>query len=116
MFFKNLFNKKKKQTSSDTLIIKICSSLELLLEKSTTLNENFNEEKNKLQTMNEKSKLLVPIEEILSAKMEQELLTKITSTSFACDMALTGSENDFCENLNALETLLNQRLALQNKS
>lgn len=116
----SLFNKdsKSEKTSSldISLIERIVSTMETLNLKSTNLNDSFSEEKTKIAQINDLVKSFVMVDEIQAAKLEQEILGKITVLSFACDSVLAGGEaNQVKQALSALNINIQQRLDLQSK-
>ncbi len=119
IFFGKKFGKKNNDLNknSKSLLEQISSSMNLLLLKSGNLNQQFEEEKLLLQKISDDSKKIVPVNEILGAKFEQEILVSLTKTSFACDNVLAGSNSkQLKKTLLNLESLVRERLALQTEN
>ena len=88
-------------------------SMALLLNKSQTLNSSWQKEKDCLQEIMQTISTFVLSNEIASAKMEQDILSKITAVSSACDRVIAGSKDvDFSAQVQALATAVNQRKAI----
>ncbi len=119
-FFSKLFGKNKSDKKSEnepSLIERIVLSMNLLFEKSGNLNSQFEDEKSEIQKLAQNSKNLVEVDEIFGAKLEHEILASITKVSFSCDNALAGKNlEQVKKNLTSLNSLMNQRLALQAKN
>lgn len=117
LFGKNKSDKKKKSENMPSLIERIVSSMDLLVEKSGNLNSQFEDEKSEILKLSQNAKSLVLVDEILGAKLEQEILASITKVSFACDNALAGKNLEQVKaNLSGLNSLMSQRLSLQTKA
>lgn len=116
LFGKNKSDKKKKSENMPSLIERIVSSMDLLVEKSGNLNSQFEDEKSEILKLSQNAKSLVLVDEILGAKLEQEILASITKVNFACDNALAGKNPEQVKaNLLGLNSLMSQRISLQTK-
>lgn len=112
-FVKSIFKKPEEQKkTSDSLLDRINASMELLVQKSRNLNDQFSEEKEEIMRIAEDARSIRESEEIFSAKLEQDILGNITAVSSACDAALSGrSQCAVKESLLQLKAVVAQRLA-----
>ena len=108
-FLKDFFGKKDKP-SDPTLIDRINTSMQLLIEKSGNLNDSFSEEKQAIRDIAEEASNFVELKDIFSAKLEQDILGQITKASFACDAALSGADSGNVKKcIASLKAVVNQR-------
>ena len=108
-FLKEVFGKKGKP-SDPTLIDRINTSMQLLIEKSGNLNDSFSEEKQTIRDIAEEASKFVELKDIFSAKLEQDILGQITKASFACDAALSGADSGNVKKcIASLKAVVNQR-------
>ena len=108
-FLKDFFGKKDKP-SDPTLIDRINTSMQLLIEKSGNLNDSFSEEKQAIRDIAEEASKFVELKDIFSAKLEQDILGQITKASFACDAALSGADSSNVKKcIASLKAVVNQR-------
>ncbi len=78
------------------------------------MNEDSREQKDLISSMAEQLKKLRGLDNITAAKMEQDILGKITAVSSSCDTVLSGGDNkELKKQLSALMTVINQRQALE---
>lgn len=111
---KGVFGRKDEELTTVSLCQQINSSMELLLQKSGNLNDSFEEEKAEIAKLKEEVEKLGPSKEILAAKLEQDILGRLTTVSFACDKALMGKDDgEVKKSLYHLKTGIQQRLQLQ---
>lgn len=108
-FLKEAFGKKDKP-SDPTLIDRINTSMQLLIEKSGNLNDSFSKEKQAIRDIAEEASKFVELKDIFSAKLEQDILGQITKASFACDAALSGADfGNVKKCIASLKAVVNQR-------
>lgn len=114
MIFDRLFKKSEEKNNEPSLIDKINLYMDLLLQKSSMLNNDYETEKQLIVDLAEEAKAFKIIDkDIFSAKLEQEILGKITTASSACEASLVGKGDDnLKEAVASLKTVINQRTAL----
>lgn len=114
MIFDKIFKKSEEKNSEPSLIDKINSYMDLLLQKSSMLNSDYDAEKQLIVELVEETKAFKIIDkDIFSAKLEQDILGKITTASSACESSLVGKDHDTLKAaIAALKTVINQRTAL----
>lgn len=111
---KRIFNKKEEKISSPSLIEEINKHVSLLVEKSKNLNENFEEEKTEILEIAKEAANIKESKEILAAKLEQDILGRITATSSACESGIAGKVNiNIKKEISLLKAKLSQRSALK---
>ena len=110
----NKFFKKDEKSSGPSLVEQINSQMKLLVEKSGILNDQFESEKNEIASIALEAADLGESKEILAAKLEQDILGRITAVSSACDLALSGTRGDGVKKEIAnLSAKISQRCALR---
>ena len=118
-FFGNLFKTKKRRSNDNPESPLTANSLERikyamgrLVQKAATLNDSWQEQKTALVQIQQITDTFVLSSEIASAKMEQDILGKITAVSSSCDRVIAGNKDvDFAAQVQALQTVVNQRKA-----
>ncbi len=118
-FFGNLFKTKKRRSNDNPESPLTANSLERikyamgrLVQKAATLNDSWQEQKTALVQIQQITDTFVLSNEIASAKMEQDILGKITAVSSSCDRVIAGNKDvDFAAQVQALQTVVNQRKA-----
>ncbi len=113
----NFFRKAKKsagENPDDSLLSRINFSMDLLVQKSQNLGEQFAGQKKEIEEIAAEAKKIRQSDEIFSAKLEQDILGNITAVSSACDDMLSGREISAEKNpLASLKTSVSQRRALK---
>lgn len=118
-FFKGLFKKSPKSAfpkdgSLAPLTQQIASSMELLVQKTEYLGENFSSETESIKKISEQVKTLTPLDDIASAKYEQDILGKITAVSSACNSVIAGKHGaNIAKALSSLQAAVTSRLGMQ---
>ncbi|MCQ2241379.1 hypothetical protein [Treponema sp.] len=111
---KNIFSKKEEKSSGPSLVEEINRHMTLLVEKSGNLNENFESEKAEIASIAKEAASIKESKEILAAKLEQDILGRITAVSSACELAIAGKSNDSVKKeISSLKAKMNQRSALK---
>lgn len=111
-FVKSIFKKSEKEEKASSLLDRINASMELLVQKSRNLNEQFSQEKEEIMRIAEDARRIQESGEIFSAKLEQDILGNITAVSSACEAVLSGrSRSAVKESLAPLKAAVAQRLA-----
>ena len=109
----NKFFKKDEKSSGPSLVEQINSQMKLLVEKSGILNDQFESEKNEIASFALVAADLGESKEILAAKLEQDILGRITAVSSACELAIAGkSRENVKKEISALKAKMGQRSAL----
>lgn len=109
----NKFFKKDEKSSGSSLVEQINSQMKLLVEKSGILNDQFESEKNEIASIALEAADLGESKEILAAKLEQDILGRITAVSSACELAIAGkSRENVKKEISALKAKMGQRSAL----
>ena len=109
----NKFFKKDEKSSGPSLVEQINSQMKLLVEKSGILNDQFESEKNEIASIALEAADLGESKEILAAKLEQDILGRITAVSSACELAIAGkSRENVKKEISALKGKMGQRSAL----
>ena len=109
----NKFFKKDEKSSGPSLVEQINSQMKLLVEKSGILNDQFESEKNEIVSIALEAADLGESKEILAAKLEQDILGRITAVSSACELAIAGkSRENVKKEISALKAKMGQRSAL----
>lgn len=109
----NKFFKKDEKSSGPSLVEQINSQMKLLVEKSGILNDQFESEKNEIASIALEAADLCESKEILAAKLEQDILGRITAVSSACELAIAGkSRENVKKEISALKAKMGQRSAL----
>jgi len=123
MTLKNIFSKsfkqseksKKEDEANCVLLKQIASSMEELCSKAQMMNDSCKEQKDNIQSIKAELNELTGLSNITAAKMEQDILGKITAVSSSCDTVLSGGTNeDLKKQLSSLMSSVNQRKALTN--
>lgn len=120
MTLKELFTNKikgsgKSKNNEDNCVLlkQIVSSMQELNTKALCMNDSFSEEKESILRLAENVKELKGLDNITAAKMEQDILCRITMVSSGCDTVLSGgSGEELKKQLTALISSYNQRKAL----
>ena len=109
----NKFFKKDEKSSGPSLVEQINSQMKLLVEKSGILNDQFESEKHEIASIALEAADLGESKEILAAKLEQDILGRITAVSSACELAIAGkSRENVKKEISALKAKMGQRSAL----
>lgn len=109
----NKFFKEDEKSSGPSLVEQINSQMKLLVEKSGILNDQFESEKNEIASIALEAADLGESKEILAAKLEQDILGRITAVSSACELAIAGkSRENVKKEISALKAKMGQRSAL----
>lgn len=109
----NKFFKKDEKSSGPSLVEQINSQMKLLVEKSGILNDQFESEKNEIASIALEAADLGESKEILAAKLEQDILGRITAVSSACELAIASkSRENVKKEISALKAKMGQRSAL----
>ena len=109
----NKFFKKDEKSSGPSLVEQINSQMKLLVEKSGILNDQFESEKNEIASIALEAADLGESKEILAAKLEQDILGRITAVSSACELAIAGkSRENVKKEISARKAKMGQRSAL----
>ncbi len=113
-FFRRIFTGfSRKDVKVRSLVDQIDMNLETILVKSANLGSQFEEEKKEIEKLREDFKKVSESKDLFSAKLEQDILGKITAFSSDCDKSLSGDENcNIKESLGALKTAIAQRLSI----
>lgn len=115
-FFNGIFGKEKKEEKKSafpSLVEQIRIQMNLLVEKSGNLNDQFAEEKRDIVLLAGEASFMEQSQEILAAKLEQDILGRITAVSSACDFALSDKENTVKKEIASLKAKMSQRCALK---
>ena len=113
--FKGLF-KKHKMEGGSVLLERINFSMDLLVQKSRNLNSQYEDEKKQIAEIAQTARTIRESSVIFSAKLEQDILGKITAVSSVCDAVLAGRQGkSMKQSVEALKTAISQRLALSSK-
>lgn len=113
-FFSSLFAKKEKKPSGPSLVDQINYQMKLLVEKSGNLNDLYEAEKKSIFNLSQEAAGIQESDEILAAKLEQDILGRITAVSSACELAIAGKQPDAVKReINSLKAKLSQRSALK---
>lgn len=118
-FMKNIFSGRTEEKKSDrpTLIDQIIQSMDLLLQKTDSLNDTYAEEKSALNKIFGEVKSFSPVQDIASAKYEQDILGKITATSTECDAVISGKQGaNLKKPIAALQISVTSRLSIQERA
>ena len=115
-FIKGIFKTEKKESAKSTspsLVDQIRTQMELLVEKSGNLNDLYSVEKRQIIQLSGEASLMEESNEILAAKLEQDILGRITAVSSACELAIAGkSRENVKKEISALKAKMGQRSAL----
>lgn len=110
------FSKKGKMEGESGLLEQINFSMDLLVQKSRNLNSQFEAEKQQIADIANTARTIRESGVIFSAKLEQDILGKITAVSSVCDAVLAGRPvNTMQQSIEALKAAISQRLALSSK-
>ena len=91
--------------------------MDLLAQKSSSLNDSWSEEKGKIVSAAEEVRHLQRSDGITAAKFEQDILGKITALSSACDSAIAGNkDSEVKKQLTSLLLSLSQRKSVDKNS
>lgn len=93
-FVRNMFSGDQKKSTEPTLLERIISAMAVLETKSELLNSSFDAEKKEIVSLKNEVENIEDSAEIAIAKVETQILGEITAVSSACDLALTGRDND----------------------
>lgn len=108
-------NVEQQEAQALSLIKQMRSSLDLLVLKSSSLNETYAAEKKQIASLAEDVRYISPVDNAGAVKLEQDILGAITVASAACDSTLAGSAGvDLKKQITALETIIKQRKLLKN--
>ncbi len=111
-FMKRVFHKSDTNKSS-SLLERINSSMDLLVQKSQNFNSKYEQNRNEIEEIAKEAKNIKPSKKIFSAKLEQAILGNITAVSSACDELLSGNEKQSIkEKIDSLKIVISQRAAL----
>ncbi|MCI5829694.1 MAG: hypothetical protein UHY90_03600 [Treponema sp.] len=113
---KNIFSKKEEEKKTEPSIVdEIKKHMGLLAEKCQILNESFEEEKKEILALKAEADSIEESREILAAKLEPEVLGRITSVSSVCELAIAGKESpqSLKKEIASLKAKMNQRSALK---
>nr|WP_318710518.1 hypothetical protein [uncultured Treponema sp.] len=112
---KSIFSKKEEKPSGPSLVEEINRHMTLLVEKSGNLNETFETEKSEIGAIAREAALIKESKEILAAKLEQDILGRITAVSSACELAIAGkaTSETVKKEIVSLKAKMNQRSALK---
>ncbi|MCK9171035.1 MAG: hypothetical protein M0P01_11540 [Treponema sp.] len=105
------------QTETQMLssIKEIRAAMDLLVAKSSALNDGYSAEREKLSCLAEDVKYLSPVQTGSAVDLEQEILEKINVVGDACGMVLDGSDGlELRKQLTALDMLIRQRKLMKN--
>lgn len=92
------------------LITDIRASMHAFSQKASAMNGSYEQEKRTIAALEEAAGKLEPSSAITAAKMEQDILMRITEASSACDSVIVGRDGaEFRKRLSALELLVRQR-------
>ena len=110
------FSKKGKMEGESGLLDQINFSMDLLVQKSRNLNSQFEDEKKQIAEIADTARTIRDSGVIFSAKLEQDILGKITAVSSVCDAVLAGRPvNNMQQTIESLKAAISQRLALNSK-
>ena len=93
LFKTDLSAAEKNQSTIPTLLEQIITSMDLLAQKASSLNDSWAEEKEKIIETSQEVRHLQKSDGITAAKFEQDILGKITALSSACDSAIAGNKD-----------------------
>lgn len=93
LFKTDLSDAEKNQSTIPTLLEQIITSMDLLAQKASSLNDSWAEEKEKIIETSQEVRHLQKSDGITAAKFEQDILGKITALSSACDSAIAGNKD-----------------------
>ncbi len=93
LFKTGLSDAEKNQSTIPTLLEQIITSMDLLAQKASSLNDSWAEEKEKIIETSQEVRHLQKSDGITAAKFEQDILGKITALSSACDSAIAGNKD-----------------------
>ena len=93
LFKTDLSDAEKNQSTIPTLLEQIITSMALLAQKASSLNDSWAEEKEKIIETSQEVRHLQKSDGITAAKFEQDILGKITALSSACDSAIAGNKD-----------------------
>lgn len=111
---KNIFRKKEEKPAGPSLIEQINRHMVLLVEKSGNLNDTFELEKAEIASIAEEAASIEESKEILAAKLEQDILGRITAVSSACEQAIAGNARENVKKeISSLKAKMSQRSALK---
>lgn len=106
--------RKENQKQSEKAVVQMCNQFETLAFKATSLNESYIEQKNLIESLRDQVKNIVPLTDIGAAKIEQDIICKITMVSSLCDSVIAGNDGtEFVKQVQALEVLVKQRSVLK---
>lgn len=95
------------------LIRDIRRSLQAFSQKASAMNGSYEQEKRQIALLLDAAGQLEPSSDITAAKLEQDILMRITETSSACDSVIVGKDGaEFRQRLSSLQQLVRQRGAL----
>ena len=118
-FFSGLFKAKETDKKSagkgfPPLTEQIVHSMDLLVQKTDSLNDTYEVEKTALKRIFASVQTFVTVDDIASAKYEQEILGRITKVSSACDAAIVGKPGaDIASAIGDLQSAVTSRLGMQ---
>ena len=112
---KRIFSKKEEKPSGPSLVEQINRHMSLLVDKSGNLNDSFESEKAEIAVIAKEAASIEESKEILAAKLEQDILGRVTAVSSACELAIAGKAT--CETVKkeivSLKAKMGQRSALK---
>ena len=86
----------------------------ILVQKTDSLNDSYEVAKTALKRIYASVQTFVTVDDIASAKYEQEILGRITKVSTACDAAIVGKTDSNIENaIGDLQAAVTSRLGMQ---
>ncbi len=110
----NKLFRKDEKSAGPSLVEQINSQMKLLVAKSGILNDQFESEKKEIASIAEEASALGESKEILAAKLEQDILGRITAVSSACELAIAGkARENVKKEISALKAKMGQRSALK---
>ncbi|MBQ0040212.1 MAG: hypothetical protein KBS64_07295 [Treponema sp.] len=110
---KSIFGKEEAKPSRPSLVDQINVHMNLLVQKSGILNDQFAKEKADIAAIAAEASALKESKEILAAKLEQDILGRITAVSSACELAIAGKQpENVKKEISSLKAKMSQRSAL----
>ena len=110
LFKTDLSDAQKNQSTIPTLLEQIITSMDLLAQKASSLNDSWAEEKEKIIETSQEVRHLQKSDGITAAKFEQDILGKITALSSACDSAIAGNKDAEVKKMFTKEIYLSKSL------
>lgn len=112
---KSIFSKKEEKPSGPSLVEEINRHMSLLVDKSRNLNDSFESEKSEIAAIAKEAASIEESREILAAKLEQDILGRVTAVSSACELAIAGKATGETvkREINSLKAKMGQRSVLK---